>query len=135
MGKKIPNWGNDILSFEQMGALIPLWQEIKWIDDNISNGGPLHIVVEDGNYADDHIDYCLKGLEAICSNEDTPKDWVYHDEHTEKEDSKRMLEVAKALRALSPEFREMVCEGITITGKAWDKLHDQLDPTPGHYDY
>lgn len=109
---------DEYMTIEQAVALYPLRQEVIWVEDNISNGGALHIIVEDGNYEDGHIDYCI---EHIKSGE-----WKkYHSDVMSDDDAIRMLDIALALKELTEQQREMVCVGECITEKAFNKLFNE----------
>lgn len=105
----------DSLSFEQVIEYEDLYKECLWLEGNITNGGALHIVCEDGNYEDDHLDYCIGNIES----------GEYEKDNEFACDADRQLKLAKGLRSIPENHREMVCTGTTITEKLFDRIYDQ----------
>ena len=50
---------NDI---DKIIGLSELRSLIKWVNKEFLNGSALHIILEDGNYADGHLEYCKSSL-------------------------------------------------------------------------
>ena len=113
-------WDDHFLSFDQVAVLIPLRKAIMWLENEQINGGALHIVVEDGNYEDSNIEFCIKNIESgeyAKSN----KKWGMD---ISPEDVAKQLEIAKALMKLSENVRGMVCEGCGLTEELFNHLYN-----------
>jgi hypothetical protein len=107
----------DSLTFEEVIKYKDLYDECRWLNDNITNGGALHIVCEDGNYEDGHLDYCINYIES--GEYENNYEYACH--------ADRQLKLAKDLRAIPEEHREMVNSGCTITEKLFDRIYEQDD--------
>lgn len=92
-------------------------EDIKWMESLEINGGPLHIIVEDGNINDSCIEYCINILHK--------NDIDYWRENTDctDEDYDRMLKLAESLLGLPEHYREMVNNGNTITEECCEALY------------
>lgn len=124
------------LTLEQAALLYPLYKEIKWIEDLEINGGALHIVVEDGNYEDGSIKWCIDHIKS--GNYKRENDELDYPIDLTPEDIQRQLDIAEALMQLTEEQREMVCGGFTHTEYVFNALHNvnwEGYPMPDDYDY
>jgi len=106
----------NILGFDEVMKHKELRDLTVWCEAHFINGEALHIIIEDGNYADTNVEFCLKLIES--------GEWEgYTEEYPERQNDKiKMLRVLELMRPLSEEQREMVMEGKTIT----EDLHDIL---------
>lgn len=85
-------------------------------DGNCCTGGLLHIVVEDGNLEDHHIEWCLKECE----------------EHPEREESEIGKLICKELLKLSMEQRRLVYNLNYIMVYWCEQYHNCCDRCPIH---
>ena len=92
-----------------------------WCDDNLCNGAALHIIIEDGNYDDDSVTFCLDYIKSGEWNKRCiEEDYSYTDD-----DNKKMLRVLELMAPLTEEYREMIMEGNTITDELFNFLYNQ----------
>lgn len=112
----------NILSFDDAVNNKELRDLVLWCEENFFNGGALHIIIEDGNYSDGDILFCLNCIVSgewseLCKkhgwNEDT------------KEHNKKALRVLELMKPLTEEKREMILEGKTITEDLFDILYNK----------
>lgn len=99
------------LTVDAVINLLPLMSEARRLEECLINGGALHIILEDGNYEDSHVQHCI---DFIKSGEYAKKDWC------DAKEVDAQLKFAYALFALSEEQREMVCERKTVTEELFD---------------
>ena len=103
------------MSFDRCLELASLRALLIEHDKTQSNGGCLHIITEDGNYEDGHIEYCIEYIES--------GEWrKYHGEYVSEEDAINQLNIAKQLRKLTKWEREMVNSGCTINEDVFNFL-------------
>ena len=81
---------------------------VAWAETAIPGGGPLHIILEDGNYSDGNVEF--------CKNELKKESGVGY---------KNIDRIIQLLEPLTKEQREMLCNGTTITGSLFDLLYNQ----------
>jgi len=114
-------WDDHYLSFDQVRVLTPLREAILWLEAQNISGGALHIIVEDGNYTDENVDFCINYIKSGDYAHNI-KQWKMDvsDEHIVTQ-----LEIAEALRALSENVREMVCSGNGLTEDLFNHLYNQ----------
>ena len=112
----------NILSFDDAVNNKELRDLALWCEENFCNGGAIHIIIEDGNYEDSDIEYCLNSIVSgewsdLCKkhgwNEDT------------KEHNDNMLRVLELMKPLTEEKREMILEGKTTTEDLFDILYNK----------
>lgn len=111
----------NILGFDEAIRHKELRDLTLWCEDGLCNGAALHIIIEDGNYDDCCVDWCLYFIESgdwseVCKKED----YSYTDE-----DNGKMLRVLELMKPLTEEQREMVMEGKTITEDLFDILYNK----------
>ena len=112
----------NILSFDDAVNNKELRDLTLWCEENFCNGGALHIIIEDENYDDGDVEYCLKRIisgewTAYCKENGWEEDT---EEHNEK-----MLRVLELMKPLTEEKREMIIEGKTITEDLLDILYNK----------
>ena len=110
---------NNILEFSEVQAHKELHELSLWCEDELCGGAALHIIIEDGNYNDSSVDYCLNYMESG----EWGKDCAEHGYSYSDDDNKKMLRVLELMKPLSEEKREMVMEGKTITEELFDLLY------------
>ena len=111
-------WNFHLLNFEQVRSLEPLRKAIIWLEEEDINGGPLHGVVVEQNYSDQMTQSALEGIRSG----DYEKYLEMNKISLGKKQLKKCEDIAEALMALSPEMREMVCQGNCITKALYDKI-------------
>lgn len=111
---------DESLSVQDVVTFFPLMQEAKRLQSVLVNGGALHIILEDGNYQDSNIQYCI---EHIQSGEYAKSDYC------DDEELDGQLIFAKALLPLTEQQREMVCENKTCTEDLFNLVmnHDHVE--------
>ena len=110
---------DNILEFSDVLKHKELHDLAKWCDDELINGSALHIIIEDGNYLNSNVDYCL---EYILSGEWESNEEAYPVLANEKV---KLLRILELMKPLTVEKREMIIEGSTITNKLFDLLYNQ----------
>ena len=111
----------NILSFEDVLANKELHDLAMWSENNLCNGAALHIILEDGNYADDNVEYCLNYIKSG----EWDKDCEENDYSYLEDDNKKMLRILELMKPLTEEQREMIIEGKTITEELFDLLYNK----------
>ncbi len=95
------------MSFDRCVELAPLRALLVEHHKTQSNGGCLHIITEDGNYEDDHVQWCIDYIES--------GEWrKVHSEWVTEDDAVNQLKIAKMLLNLTEWEREMVDNGTTM---------------------
>ncbi len=97
--------------------LCPLAKEANALEGLGCAFGALHIILEDGNYEDHHIQYCIDYVESGA---------YQREKHaTDPALTERQLAFARNLLPLTPEYREMVCENKCITEELFEHIHNE----------
>ena len=119
--KDMKQWHDSIgaktMGFDRCLELASLRALLIEHDKTASNGGCLHIITEDGNYEDGHIDYCIEYIESGAWRE-------HHSEWVTEEEAQNQLNIAKQLRGLSEWEREMVDNGTTMNEDVFNALYN-----------
>jgi hypothetical protein len=93
-----------------------------WCKNNFCSGGALHIIIEDGSYADDDIEHCLKLINSGEWSEFCKKKGL---KENTKEHNENMLLLLELIIPLTPQKREMIIQGKTITEELFDLLYNK----------
>ena len=112
------NIADETLSLKQVQAFLPIITEASRLQDSLCNGGALHIILEDGNYGDDCVAYCVEFIESGAYAKEK---WCDHKEIDAQ------LAFARALVPLTEQQREMVCEGKTATERLFDLVMNHVN--------
>ena len=117
---KIMDIADETLSLKQVTDFMPIITEARRLQDSLCNGGALHIILEDGNYGDGHVAYCVEFIESGAYSKEK---WCDHKE------TANQLAFARALVPLTEQQREMVCEGKTTTERLFDLVMNHQNDT------
>ena len=112
------NIADETLSLDQVKTFTPIITEAIRLQDNLVNGGALHIILEDGNYGDGHVAYCVDFIESGAYAKEV---WCDHKELG------KQLAFVRALVPLTEQQREMVCEGKTVTERLFDLVMNPVN--------
>jgi GAF domain-containing protein len=119
------NIADETLSLKQVQAYLPIIAEASRLQGSLCNGGALHIILEDGNYGDDCVAYCVEFIESGAY---AKEQWCDHKEIANQ------LAFARALVPLTEQQREMVCEGKTATERLFDLVMNHVNASSENAD-
>jgi len=116
------DWTNHIMSPRRYEEIRHMRAMIEWLEN--FNGGALHIVIEDGNYEDEDVQWCR---DYISSGEYKKNlaEWGYYYPDDMRIDEQ--LQLAQELLELTEQEREMICENSFITERLFDYLFNGED--------
>lgn len=98
----------NLLDIKTIRANVELMDLVKWVEKEVPNGGPLHIIIDDGSYSDDDIEWCQDRLKTECGV-----------------DYKKFDRILQLLKPLTVEQREMLVDGNIMTELLFDLLYNQ----------
>ncbi len=110
---------NDI---DKIIGLSELRSLIKWVNKEFLNGSALHIILEDGNYEDGHLEYCKSSLLAGDYDKESK---LIGNALTEDEKNK-MLRLIELMEPLTEQEREMIDSGNVITEELFYTLYNKV---------
>ena len=119
-------WDGHYLGFNQMVILLPLWEEIQWLESVDTGFGGLRLVLDKGNNEKSHVQYSLDFIESGEYRE------IMHEKGScwkmfSDDDIERQLNIAKALIQLPETVIQMVCRSLTLTEELFDHLYNTDD--------
>lgn len=90
---------------------------VLWAESLDIGGGALHVVIEDGNFDDRSIQWCLDQMLA--------GKWEGYASLVKEWDRPKFVELAQELLAMPILYRELIICGGTVTEQVFDLLHDR----------
>jgi len=110
----------DLMDFDRCVELQHIRKLCKEHEDNVINGGALHIVTEDGNYEDDCVQECIDYIESGEYKKRCDQSMDY-----DEEGERKQLILAKELIKLTEFERSCVIDGNTVSEEAFNRLYNE----------